>query len=275
MSSADTQPTLPLPDDTVPVAPEPARRRVWPWIVGFAIVAVLAVAAWFTAEAIARQVISGVVQDEVRTQLSLPDDHPIDVEVAGSVLPQLIGGTIGQLTVASDDVPLGDSGVSGDVSVVATDIPVRGEAGLGGATATVSLDEAELRTLLSSVDGFPADTVGLAAPDLTMSTELTFFGAKVPIGVALTPSASNGDIVLTPASLTLGSAVVTADALQKRFGSLADAVTRDWDICIADQLPAGATLTDVAVDGSRLVADFAVDGAIVTDRALQQNGTCT
>ncbi|GAA5204011.1 DUF2993 domain-containing protein [Microbacterium jejuense] len=274
MSSADTQPTLPLPNDMVPAAPEPPRRRVWPWIVGFAIVAVLAVGAWFAAEAIARQVISGVVQDEVRTQLSLPADHPIDVEVAGSVLPQLIGGTIGQLTVASDDVPLGDTGVSGDVTVVATDIPVRGDAGLGGATATVSLDEAELRTLLSSVDGFPADTVSLAAPDVTMSTELSFFGAKVSIGVALTPSASNGDIVLTPASLTLGSTVITADALQEQFGGLADAVTRDWDICIADQLPAGATLTGVEVDGSRLVADFDVDGAIVTDPALQQNGTC-
>jgi hypothetical protein len=274
MSSADAQPTLPLPDDMVPAQPEPARRRVWPWIVGFAIVAVLAVAAWFAAEAIARQVISGVVQDQVRTQLSLPADHPVDVEVAGAVLPQLIGGTLDEMTVASDDVPLGDSGVTGDVTVVATDIGVRGDHTLGAATATVSLGEAELRTLLSSVDGFPADSVGLAAPDLTISTELSFFGATVPIGVSLTPSASDGDIVLTPASLTVGSNVVTADAVRAQFGRLADPVTRDWDICIADRLPAGATLTGVEVDGSRLVADFDVDGAIVSDPALQQNGTC-
>jgi hypothetical protein len=30
----------------------------------------------------------------------------------------------------------------------------------------------------------------------------------------------------------------------------------------------------VQVDGEDVVADFDIDGAIVTDAALQQNGTC-
>jgi hypothetical protein len=276
MSAADSQHTLPLPDGMVPAdgPSEPPRRRAWPWIVAFAIVAVLAVAAWFAAEAIARQIVTGVVQDQVRTQLSLPADQQIDVEVAGAVLPQLIGGTIDDLTVSSDDVPLGDTGVTGDVTVNAQGIPVRGEPELSGATATVALDEKQLQKLLSSIDGFPADTVGLAAPNVTMSLDLTLFGAKIPIGVALTPSAADGDIVLTPASFTLGTSQVTADALQAQFGGLADAVLRDWSVCIADQLPAGATLTGVEVDGARLVADFDVDGRIATDPALRQNGTC-
>jgi len=276
MSGADAQPTLPLPDGMVPAtgSTEPARRRVWPWIVGFAIVAVLAVAAWFAAEAIARQIVTGVVQDQVRTQLSLPEDQQIDVEVAGAVLPQLIGGTIDELTISSDDVPLGDTGVTGDVTVNARGIPVRGESGLSGATAKVSLDEQQLQALMSSIDGFPADTVGLAAPDVTMTLELTLFGVKIPIGVALTPSAVDGDIVLTPASFTLGQSEVTADALREQFRGLADAVLRDWDVCVADRLPAGATLTGVAVDGGALVADFEVDGRIAVDPTLQENGTC-
>ncbi|MGN6221227.1 MAG: LmeA family phospholipid-binding protein [Microbacterium sp.] len=276
MSAADSQHTLPLPEGLVRVdgASEPPRRRMWPWIVGFAIVAVLAVAAWFAAEAIARQIVTGIVRDQVRTQLALPPEQQIDVDIAGAMLPQLIGGTIDDITISSEQVPLGESGVTGDVVVSAQGLPVRGEPDLAGATATVSLDEQQLQKLLSSLDGFPAETVGLSAPNVTMTLDLRVFGAQIPIAVALTPSADAGDIVLTPASFTLGQSEVTADALRAQFGRLTDTVLRDWDVCIADQLPAGATLTGVQVDGTRLVADFDVDGRIATDPALQQNGTC-
>ena len=73
MSARDTQPTEPLPEALmIPGDPEPRRRRVWPWIVAFAIVVGLAVAAWFAADAIARQLITGAVREGVRSQLSLP-----------------------------------------------------------------------------------------------------------------------------------------------------------------------------------------------------------
>ena len=107
-----------------------------------------------------------------------------------------------------------------------------------------------------------------------MSIDLQLFGVAIPVGVALTPAASEGQIVLSPAALTLGESEVTADALRAQFGGLADAVLRDWNVCIAQYLPSGVTLTGVEVDGALLVADFDVDGAIATDPALQQNGTC-
>jgi hypothetical protein len=274
MTTGDAQATEPLPDGLVPAPVEPParRRRVWPWIVAFAIVAVLAVAAWFAAEAIARQVLTGVVREQVRTQLSLPADHPIDVDVPGTLIPQLIGGSIDELTISSDDVAF--NGVTGDVTVTAHDVAVRGTGEMSGATGTVTLDEAQLQALLSTVEGFPADTVGLQAPDVTMSMELSLFGVGIPVGVALTPSASEGDIVLAPTALQLGDSEVTADALRNQFGGLADTVLRDWNVCIAQYLPAGVTLTGVEVQGDQLVADFDVDGAIATDPALQQNGVC-
>ncbi|HKP07159.1 MAG TPA: DUF2993 domain-containing protein [Microbacterium sp.] len=271
MARGDTQVTEPLPGGFVPAEPE-RSRRVWPWIVAFAIVAALAVAAWFAAEAIARQIVTGVVREQVRTQLSLPADQPIDVEIPGAVIPQLISGTLDELTIASDDVTF--EGVTGDVTVTAHDVAVRGTGEMSGATATVSLDEAQLRTLLSTVDGFPADTVGLAAPNVTMSLDLQLFGVAVPVGVALAPSAADGSIVLTPAALRLGESEVTADALRSQFGGVADVVLRDWDVCIAQYLPSGVTLTSVDVTGDLLVAGFDVAGAIATDPALQQNGTC-
>nr|WP_198426138.1 DUF2993 domain-containing protein [Microbacterium ureisolvens] len=270
-------PTEPLPDGLA-AAPVPRRRRrAWPWIVAFAIVAILAVVAWFAAEALARQIVTGVVRDQVRTQLSLPADQPIDVGIAGAVIPQLIGGTLDELTVSSQDAAIGDgesdARVTGDMTVVARGVPVRG-GDIASAEATMTLDEAQLRDLMSHVEGFPAEELGLEAPDVTVAVDLNVFGATIPVGAALTPSAADGDLVLTPASVQLGGADVSAEELQDRFGRLADGLLRDWDVCVAQYLPSGVTLTGVAVDGDVLVADFDVDGAIATDPALQENGTC-
>lgn len=270
MTAGDTYSTERLPEW------EPAprrRRRAWPWIVAFVIVVVLAVVAWFAAEAIARDVVTKTVRTEIAERLSLPADHEIDVEVPGVIIPQLIRGSLDQITVASADVPVGS--FEGDVTVTATDVPIREGADIGGATATVTLDEPQLQSLLSTVDGFPADTVGLDEPNVTMNTTLSVFGVEFPVGVALTPSVADGDIVLTPATFDLGGSQIEASALSDRFGSLADVVVRDWTVCLAQYIPAGVTLTDVAVDGDVLVADADVDGGIVTDPALQANGTCS
>jgi hypothetical protein len=107
-----------------------------------------------------------------------------------------------------------------------------------------------------------------------MSLDLQLFGVAIPVAVALTPTAAEGQIVLSPASLQLGGSEVTADALRDQFGRLADAVLRDWNVCIAEYLPSGVMLTGVEVDGDVIVADFDVDGAIATDPALQENGSC-
>ena len=94
------------------------------------------------------------------------------------------------------------------------------------------------------------------------------------VGVTLDPSVADGDIVLTPTSFELAGAQIDAAQLSGQFGQLADVVVRDWTFCLAEYIPAGVTLTDVQVDGDVLVADADVDGAIVTDPALQANGTC-
>lgn len=248
------------------------RRRRWPWFVALVIVAALAVAGWFIAESVARDVVTQTVREQAIAQLDLPEDQQIDVDVAGAVLPQLIGGALDDITVSSSDVAL--QGLTGDITVRAQGVPIRGDQPIEQARATVRLDEQQLRDLLATVDGFPADTVTLEEPNVAASTELNFLGLSVPIGIALAPSASEGDLVLTPVSLSVAGNEVSADDLQERFGALADTVVRGYEVCIAQYLPAALTLTSIEVSGAAVVARLNIDGAIGQNPELQQNGTC-
>jgi hypothetical protein len=245
---------------------------VWPWIVALLVVVGLLVAAWFLVEAVARDLVTKTIREQVVSQLGLPPDHPVDVTVEGAVVPQLITGTLENVTVSSDNVPF--DALTGDVTVTAHGVPIRGGGPADAASATVELDEEQLRSLLSTVEGFPADTVALAEPNVDMTFELRVFGLSFPIGVGLAPAAVDGDIVLSPATLNLGGAELSADDLRSRFGVIAETVLRDWTVCIAEYMPSGVTLADVRVEGETVVADLDIDGAIIEDPALQALGTC-
>lgn len=253
-------------------AAPPRRRRGWAWLVSAVIVAVLVVAAFLLGEWIARDLVRNAVRQQLVSQLALPADQQVAVDIPGSILWQLATGTIDDVTISSDDVTIRD--ISGDATVHLRNVQIRAGFAMSEGSATVSFDTDQLRALLTRVDGFPTETVGLAAPNVTMSTELSAFGVAVPVGVALTPSAADGDLVLSPASLQLGGATITADDLRSRFGDLADTVIRDWRVCVADSLPAGMPLQSVQVSGERLVVSFGVSGSIATDPAQRANGTC-
>ena len=275
MTTGGTRPTPPpLP---AAAAEPPARhgRRGWLWIVALLVVAGLVVAAWFIAESIARDLVVKTVRQQFISQLALPADQKVDVTVEGTIIPQLIAGRLDDLTISSQDAAIAAS-LTGDVTVHATGLVFRGEPSARSASASVVLDEAEVRALMSTVENFPADTLALETPNVTSTIELSLFGARFPIGIALTPSAgADGDVVLSPASVQLGEATITAKDLRSRFGSLADTVLRDWNVCIAQYLPAALTVTGIAVRDDRLVADLRIDPRIIDDPALQANGVCS
>lgn len=277
----DEHPTQPLPDpraqwvlSTGAPAPAPARRgRRWPWLLAIVIVGVLAVGAWFAGEYIARSIVERTIREQLITNLDLPADQQIDITVPGAILPQLAVGSLAEVTVSSDDVPL-KSGLTADVVVRAQDVPTRSGGDWSGGYATVTLDEAQVQALLATIEGFPAATVVLDEPDIDVTTDLQLFALTVPVGVGLTPSVSAGKLVLTPDTLQVAGGEISAEALVDQFGAIARTVVRDWEVCIADQLPAALTLTGIRVDGQTVVADFEIDSAILSEPAAQQNGTC-
>lgn len=273
--SADDHPTVPLPEGAAAWAqptPEKPRRRRWVWWIGAAVVIVLAVVAWIAGEQIARGIIERTIREQAITQLSLPADQQIDVDVASPVLLPLLVGNLAEVRVASDDVPIGD--LTADIVVEAQDVPIHGGGDWSGAYATVTIDEAQLQQLLATVEEFPAETVEIDAPDVAVTFELDAVLTTVPVGVALTPRAENGDLVLTPTSLRLAGAQISAEAILRQFGAIASTVVRDWDVCVAQYLPAAMRLTGVAVEPDAVVADFEIDSSILRDDAARQRGTC-
>jgi hypothetical protein len=265
---ADAQLTLPFP----PAGEQPRRRRrAWPWVITLLVVLALLVGAAFLAEWLARGAVENTIRTLVVSQLDL-GGQDVDVDVDGIVIPQLISGTLDEVAVSSADVALGP--VSGDVAVEITDMPIRADAAAGPGSATVRLDETQLRALLSTVEGFPADGTTIDAPDVTLSTQLSVFGAAVPVGVALLPGVSGVDLSLTPQSFSVGGVELSADGIRSQFGVIADPVLRTWDVCLAQHLPAALSLTSVAAERDQIVATFAIDGAVVIDPALRAKGTC-
>ncbi|MDN3494570.1 DUF2993 domain-containing protein [Planococcus sp. APC 4015] len=271
MATGDTQPTLPLPDGLVATEQPRRPRRAWPWLVAFGIVVLLAVGAWFLGEMIARDLVEKTIRTQITSNLPVPADQEIDVDVPGAIIPQLIGGRLDEVRVAADDIAI--DAFAGDIAVEMRDVPIRGGA-VSDASATVTLDEAQLRRLMAQVDGFPSDALGIDSSFVTASMELSLFGASIPIGFSLTPSADEGELVLTPESLQVAGADVTVDELRRQFGVLSNAVLRDWPVCVAQYLPAGLALDTVDVVGDDLVARFSIADTILTDPALRTRGTC-
>lgn len=236
-----------------------------------AIVVVLAVLV-VVAELVARQMVPGMIRAAVVEQLELPADHPVDVDVDGILLPQLIAGTLDDVRIASQDVTVG--AFSGDVTAHGEAIPIRADRAAAGGTAEVRMTIEQLRALLATIDGFPAETVELEAPNVSASTEVEVLGVAIPLGLVLEPRAVDGDLVLAPVEGNVAEATVTAEQLRQQFGGLLEPLLQDRSVCIASSLPTALTLQSIEVVGDELVAGFDIDGGIIDDPALQATGTC-
>lgn len=270
-----------VPAQPVAGASTPRRRRRWPLIVSLVVVAALLAAAWFAAEYLAREAVTATIRTQLSEQLALPADHEIKVELEGSVLTQLIVGELKEVRIASNDVPLG--AVVGDLVLVARGVPVRDRSEpMDDAAATLAFDQANLQQLVASAPGVPKGTVALREPEVLLSTSIPVLGFPLELGVGLVPSAGEGEqlgeLMLTPNSVSMGGATLTAEQVREQFGAAAGTVLKPIGVCIAQWLPVGATVKQVAVRGTSpvglLVVGIEIDGRILADPALQTFGTC-
>ncbi len=275
---SDDHPTLPYPDVSIEhptlVIPgssdatvKPKRRR-WPWILLIVVVVIAALVV--AAELIARAVLPGIVRGIVIEQLDLPADQQLDVVADGILIPQLIAGSLDALHLSTDSVTIG--GITGAADVTADGVSLRGE-DLGAASGTIRIDQTQFEALIADSD-LPIETVDFEAPDVTVAGSISALGFSIPVEFTATPGAAEGDLTLTPVRLLVAGLELDAAQIAARLGDLGTRLTETQRICIADRLPAGLHLIDLTIDGSEAVIDLAVDGAIVSDVSLQENGSC-
>lgn len=259
--------TLVIPD-AGQEQPPARRRRRWPWVVGILIVviALLVVAAEF----LARSLLPGIVRGIVIEQLDLPADQELDVTAGGILLPQLIGGRLDELRLQADSITVG--GITGAADVTATGVGVRGDS-LDAAIGTIRIEESQFTALLDGTD-LPIDAIAFEGENVTATGAVSVLGMSLPISLTALPGAEEGDVTLTPIALRLGGVEIDADQVADRLGDLGQRITDTQRICIADRLPAGVTLTGLSIDGSEAVIALDVAGGILSDAALQQNGSC-
>jgi hypothetical protein len=261
--------TLVIPGERDAASAEaPRKRKRWPWLV--LIIVVVLAALVVAAEFVARTMLPGIVRTIVIEQLDLPADQELAVEAEGVLLPQLIGGRLDSLHLSTDSVTL--EGITGAVDVTATGVPLRG-GDLAGATGTIRIDETQFTGLLATTD-LPIDTVTLESPNITVVGSVSVLGLAIPISLTVTPGVAEGDLELTPVGLKIGGLEVDAEEVGSSLGSLGTQITDTQRICVADQLPAGLTLTGIVIDGTEVVVDVDVDGAIATDPKLREKGVC-
>ncbi|SJN31607.1 hypothetical protein FM104_07520 [Microbacterium esteraromaticum] len=250
-------------------APTRRPRKRWPWIVAIVVVviAVLLVAA----ELVARAVLPSTVRSLVIEQLELPADQQLDVTASGILLPQLITGTLDELQLSSDEVTIG--GITGSADVVATEVPIHGGA-LGSAEGTITIDQSQFASLLDAAD-LPISEITLQEPNVVAQGGIPLFGQEIPLGLTVTPGAQDGDLLLTPVSVTIGGKEIDLQNLVGLLGDAGSDLSGPQRVCIADRLPAGIALTGLRVEGAKIVADISADGDIAVDPKLLENGTCS
>lgn len=252
-----------------PVAvPPPRHRRRWPWVLG--IVVVVLGALLVGGEFVARAVVAQQVRSQVLTALKLPADQQLDITVDGIVLPQLITGRLDGLHLSSKKVALGP--ITGAVSADATGVPIRGGE-LGSATGTIRIDAAQLETIVKGTS-LPVESVQLLGTDVRATGSVTALGATLPLALSLTPGVEDGELALTPTSVSIGSLTLDPSDSSSPFASVLKPLFVTQRVCVADRLPAGVHLSGLRVENAALVGTFTADRAITVDPALQQLGSC-
>ena len=274
MTTADTLPLAPLPEEPQR-GREPKKRRRWiGWVIAAGVFVVVLVVGAFVAEGVARGYAAERIHDEIVTALSLEADHPIAIDLGGgSLIAQVLGGTVDSVDIAIDDVPLGE--VEGDVEVSATSIPIDMDKPTATVDAVITVDASNVQKLADSVNGVELDAVTLGDGVIQVGATLEALVFSIPVAATVAPSVDAGDLVLTPESISINGTTTSVDELRDGpLGSVADGLFGGQSICVAQYLPPVATLEGVDVTSEHVVLSFSGDGVVLGSVDPEARGTC-
>ncbi len=276
---ADQATTQVLPDLEAPGADpaaepaKPRRRRRW-WLRVLIVLVVLGVLAG-AGEIVLRAVIPNIVAEQVREQLRLSDDHPVDVELGGSSLLSALAGRVGPIEVEVPNAPLLE-GIVATLAVEARSVPfdpTQGE--IEGARAAVLIPAESVAPVVQLATQGMADTAQVRNGEIAVGRTLTLFGATVTLSVTLEISVQEGDVWVEPTEIKAAGFDLTTEQLRSVTGDALDGLLTSHELCVRDRLPAGVTLTELRLSstGSVMVA-VDLSPTILSDPAQQAPGSC-
>lgn len=272
----DTQVTtrpVPVIVEEVPVAPR-KRRRIWPFVT-LGVLVVLLVVAFFVGDAIAKDYARDYIRARIIEVLHLDPSTPVTVDIGtGSVLLQALGGKLDQVDVTASEVTFGE--LSGAATIHAEGVPLSGDVPTEKLDITFSVAEEDVAVLAGNLSGLPLTGIALEEPEIVASTEFDLFFFTVPVGIGLTPSTGDGQLLFTPTSIRLDDQTISADDLlaDPTLGGLARQLLAQQAFCVAEYLPVGLTAVDADVVGSDLVVKVDGDGVALAGPELSTMGTC-
>ncbi|MGO3147944.1 MAG: LmeA family phospholipid-binding protein [Leucobacter sp.] len=208
-----------------------------------------------------RSIIPGIVQSQLRDQLNLPKNHPVDVELGGSALVYALQGDIGDIDVEVPDAPVTDD-VIATLGFHADRVPFSVTSGdITGASASVFVSSAQLGPVISLVTGGLADDGRTQGGTVVVGKSVDAFGFSVPLEGRLKLSVIDGDVKVEPTGLSAVGFDLDTDQIVAATGGLLEPLLSPRVVCVSDQIPAGITLehVKVATGGVRIDALLAPD----------------
>jgi hypothetical protein len=251
--------TTDLVEPAATVKPKP---RWWMRI----LVIVLAVAAFAgLAELGLRAIIPNVIAGLVRDNLHLKEDHPVEVELGGSVLLHTITGRVGDVTMQVPGIKVLD-GIEADLSASAASIPFNPTAGeMKGVTASATIPSKDMSALVSLVSDGALDEGTVRNGEIELGRTMEMFGWETQIAASLALSIQNGDVLVSPTEIKAAGFDLSAEQLRPMLGETAAALLDTHTVCVRDRLPAGITLTDIDLRANSQGGSATVTASLAPD----------
>ena len=259
-------------------AQEGPKKKRRGWLIALIVAVVLLlllVVAFFIADAVAKSYARDYVKERIIAVLGLPADAEVNVDLGGgSIILQALTGKVAQVDVDVPAVAFGE--LSGDATVHAEGVPLDSAAPVDSLDIRFEMTEENLAPLADNISGLELQSLTLEEPAIFAATEFDLFGFVLPISMGLEPGAQDGRVTFTPTTIRIDEDEYSAPELAENplFAALAGPLLQQQQLCVAQELPRALTITDVVVEGDRLVVSIDGDGAALGGPELSEPGTC-
>lgn len=239
-------------------------------LIALVVIVVVLAAAVAVVEIGGRPVAQGYIRDQLVK--ALPGTDPEVTIGPGSLILQAIDGHIDTVDVTIPDATLGS--FTSDLAITATDVPLDQSAPLGTVTIDVTAGASEVQELVRGIDGLNKATVSIA-DDVSIDSTFSILALTVPYGFDVAPTADNGQLLLTPTSVSINKAEVSlADLAQVPFGSAITDLVKPQRVCVAEYLPKVLSLDKAGVTGSKLRLTLGASGIALGSTDFTKLGSC-